>query len=410
MSNVPDMIIVGAGLSGLMAAWRCLDVHPEISIEIIESSDRIAGDHTWSFNLTDIADHLKDWIKPFIAHQWDSYDVKFPKRERKLDIAYCTGNSDTLRACLQPHIKSGRLKLRLNTKVETLSSDSVSLEEGETLSAHCVLDARGFEPNDDVFLGYQKFVGHVIKTKMPHGVARPIIMDATVPQLGGYRFVYCLPYSDTELLVEDTYYTDGPDLRSQEVDARIKDYIRDNLSVDDYEVIRREKGILPITLGVTPEYGTDMSTEKTGPVKLGMTGGYYHAVTGYSLPEAVKSANVVCDMIEQNKPDFRAALLSEMAQHRVDHYHEENFLRLLNRMLFRAAKPEKRYKVLERFYGLPQGLVERFYRNRISKADKLRILSGKPPVPVTKALYNFSEKAFIRRERAKRDSPKRDSK
>ena len=174
--------------------------------------------------------------------------------------------------------------------------------------------------------------------------------------------------------------------------------------MDDYEVIRREKGILPITLGVTPEYGTDMSTEKTGPVKLGMTGGYYHAVTGYSLPEAVKSANVVCDMIEQNKPDFRAALLSEMAQHRVDHYHEENFLRLLNRMLFRAAKPEKRYKVLERFYGLPQGLVERFYRNRISKADKLRILSGKPPVPVTKALYNFSEKAFIRRERAKRDS------
>ena len=404
MNETRDMIIVGAGLSGLLTAWRCLDVNPSLQIEIIESSSRIGGDHTWSFNLTDVAEELRDWIKPFIEHRWESYDVKFPKRERTLDISYCTGNSETLRTCVQPHIGSGRLRVRLETSVETLGSDYVVLQGGEKLEAQCVLDARGFEPNADVFLGYQKFVGHVIKTKEPHGLERPIIMDATVKQLGGYRFVYCLPYSETELLVEDTYYTDGPELRSQEVDARIKDYVRDNLNIKSYEVVRREKGVLPITLGVDENYGTDLSGEKTEAVKLGMAGGYYHAVTGYSLPEAVKSANVVCDMMEKNKPNFGAAVLHEMAYHRMDHYHEENFLRLLNRMLFRAAKPAERYKVLERFYGLSEGLVERFYRNRLSKADKLRILIGKPPVPVHKALYNFSENAFIRREKVKRDS------
>jgi len=177
------MIIVGAGLSGLLTAWRCLDVNPDLFIEIIEASDRIAGDHTWSFNLTDVSEDLRDWIKPFIAYQWDDYDVKFPKRERRLDIPYCTGNSDTLRACVQPHIESGRLKVRLNTKVETLTPEHVVLEGDEKLYAKCVLDARGFEPNEDVFLGYQKFVGHVIKTKTPHGVERPIIMDASVAQL-----------------------------------------------------------------------------------------------------------------------------------------------------------------------------------------------------------------------------------
>jgi lycopene beta-cyclase len=192
MTQAPDMIIVGAGLSGLLTAWRCLDVNPDLQIEIIEASDRIAGDHTWSFNLTDVAEHLQGWIKPFIAYRWDSYDVKFPKRKRTLDIPYCTGNSDTLRACVQLHIDSGRLRLRLNTAVESLHSDYVVLESGEKLEARGVLDARGFEPNDDVFLGYQKFVGHVIKTKEPHGLERPIIMDATVEQLGGYRFVYCL--------------------------------------------------------------------------------------------------------------------------------------------------------------------------------------------------------------------------
>ena len=63
MNQIPNMIIVGAGLSGLLTAWRCLDVNLELRIEIIEASNQIAGDHTWSFNLTDIAEELRDWDK-----------------------------------------------------------------------------------------------------------------------------------------------------------------------------------------------------------------------------------------------------------------------------------------------------------------------------------------------------------
>ena len=397
---MPDMIIVGAGLSGLLTAWRCLDVNPDLTITIIEASDRIAGDHTWSFNLTDVAPELHDWIAPFIAYQWDSYDVKFPKRERTLDITYCTGNSDTLRACVQPHIESGRLHVMLNSQVDALTEDTVFLASGSKMSAACVLDARGFEANDDVFLGYQKFVGHVIKTSKPHGVKRPIIMDATVPQLGGYRFVYCLPYSETEILVEDTYYTDGPELKSQEVDARIKDYIRDNLGVRDYEVVRREKGVLPITLAVGEDRMWDTSNS------IGIRGGFYHAVTGYSFPDALHIAANIADefnlMDDVRIEDMGFFLLEENGEAQDDKIRRDGFLRLLNRMLFRAAKPEERYAVLQRFYGLNQGLIERFYAGELTWRDKARILIGKPPVPVSKALYNFSEKAFIKRERAKR--------
>jgi len=396
--NQADIIIVGAGLSGLMTVWRCLDLNPDLTAMVIEASESIGGDHTWSFNMTDIAPQLRDWIKPFIAYHWDRYDVKFPKRERTLTIPYCTGNSETLRRCVQPHIDSGRLLVKTATPVNQMRLCSVELGNGQELRAKCVLDARGFQPHDNVILGYQKFVGRVIRTQQPHGLVRPIIMDATVPQLGGYRFVYCLPFTEYEILVEDTYYTDGPNLSENEVASRVDEYIRAK-GWGEHTIMRQEKGVLPITLAVDAEYGSDITKDRDVSVQLGMAGGYYHAVTGYSLPEAVKSAEVVARQILQNQPDFLSAVANEMIDHKRDHYEEERFLRLLNRMLFRAAKPTERYKVLERFYGLSTGIIERFYRNRLSKKDKIRILAGKPPVPITKALYNFNEKAFIRRDR-----------
>ena len=397
-----DIIIVGGGLAGLMAAWRALDMNPDVSALIIEASGEIAGDHTWSFNLSDIREDMQDWIKPFIAHQWSGYDVKFPKYERQLGITYCSGNSDSLRRAVAPLIESGRLQIQLTTSVERLSAKSVTLPSGEVLSAKCVCDARGFAPNPNVVLGYQKFVGHTIKTKTPHGVSQPIIMDATVEQLGGYRFVYCLPFSDTEVLVEDTYYTDGSQLSENEINVRLATYIEKNLGLEDYKVIRREKGVLPITLAVESGYGETVDDDLEGPVLIGMRGGYYHAVTGYSVLEAAKSGEVIADMIAKNGPDFGDAVLHEMTYHKRDHYYEENFLRLLNRLLFRAAKPEQRYKVLQRFYRLPEDLVARFYRNRLTKKDKLKILFGKPPVPVSKALANLSESKFIERELPRR--------
>jgi lycopene beta-cyclase len=55
-------------------------------------------------------------------------------------------------------------------------------------------------------------------------------------------------------------------------------------------------------------------------------------------------------------------------------------------MLFRAAQPERRYRILERFYRLPEPLIERFYAARSTALDKVRVLSGRPPVPITAAL------------------------
>ena len=378
-----SLAIVGGGLSGLLTAWRVLAVNPDAVVTVYEAEDEVGGDHTWSFNNSDIAEDLREWFAPFVRHSWDRYDVRFPKRERTLEIGYRTGDSAKLREAIAPFLEAGRLQLRTGVSVKPAEVD-----------ANTVIDARGFEERGDTFLGYQKFVGHVIRTAEPHGVVHPVIMDATVEQVDGYRFLYLLPFSDTELLVEDTYFSDTSVLSENAIAARIDDYIAEK-GWSDHRVVRREKGVLPMTTA------TDRDDEA---LEIGLRGGLVVSATGFTVPHAVETADVVAQAYRRGGA---AAVAPAVRALKRRHYRRERYARLLNRMFFHAGEPEERYVILQRFYGLRERLVWRFYRNALTPWDKARILIGKPPVAVTRALYNFSEKAFIRRHRATRDRTQR---
>lgn len=66
-------------------------------------------------------------------------------------------------------------------------------------------------------------------------------------------------------------------------------------------------------------------------------------------------------------------------------------------MLFDAAAPDQRYKVLQRFYTMSQPLIERFYAGVSPVRDQARILMGKPPVPVGRAMGCVSEQQYLKR-------------
>jgi lycopene beta-cyclase len=60
-------------------------------------------------------------------------------------------------------------------------------------------------------------------------------------------------------------------------------------------------------------------------------------------------------------------------------------------MLFRAAEPAHRYRVLERFYRLPEATIARFYAGGVTPLDRVRLLAGRPPVSVRGALRCLSD-------------------
>lgn len=380
------LIIVGGGLASALIAKRLSLLQHAPAILVLEARDRAFGEHTWSFNRSDVTDADYEWLAPFIVRHWPGQSVRFRDYRRDLSLGYASLTSHSVARGVA---RLGNVTIRTSANVSDIFPGEVRLADGAAFSADCVIDARGFEPSPALVLGYQKFLGLEVETETPHGLANPIIMDAAVEQSDGYRFVYVLPFSPTTLLIEDTRYSDSHELDTQALASDISAYAQtQGWSVA--KVTRSEQGVLPIAIAHDAE--SFWSGKPPAIPQVGMRAALFHPTTGYSLLEAVKTANLVADAW----PVSSAELARLVQDHAIKRSRKHAFYRLLNRLLFRAALPEQRHLVLQRFYTLSQPLIERFYASRTTRADKVRILTGKPPVSFWRALQCVSEQKELR--------------
>ena len=389
MRNSADVVLVGGGLANSLIALRLRTLRPELKLLALEQGEALGGRHTWSFFGSDVEAAQADWLQPLIVHRWPGYSVRFPRRARRLAIPYASTTSERLHAVVAPLLGEGA---RFGARVSAVDAGAVTLAGGDQVEAALVIDGRGPAPAPELVLGWQKFVGLTLRTTEPHGVAEPIVMDATVRQLDGYRFFYVLPLGERELLVEDTYYSDGATLDAADLEARVLAYAQaQGWAVE--QVLERESGVLPIALAGD----IDAFWAHAGPApRSGLRAALFHPTTGYSLPDAARLADRIARLPELTSAAVRDVIRAESKAL----WRERAFFRLLNRMMFGAAAPDQRYRVLERFYGLPQPLIERFYRGRPTLGDRARLLAGKPPVPVLAALRCLPERGFRSRVQA----------
>ncbi len=384
-----DLVIAGGGLSGSLIAWRLAETRPRLRFLLLEGGETLGGNHTWSFHGTDLPPETFDWIEPLIVHRWESQEVRFPDYRRSLRTPYCSVTSERLHEHLAPQLGD---RLRCNAEIADLDRNGVTLRDGSRITAKAVIDARGQRGFEHLMLGYQKFVGAEFSFEQPHGLTAPIIMDATVPQIDGYRFVYVLPFTETTALVEDTYYADGSSIEPQDVMGRLHSYCAaQGWRIKD--TLRTEKGVLPVAVGGDIERHLGQGPEGVGQV--GLRAGLFHPLTGYSLPDAARIAVGIAEL-----DDLSGKNLSRHA-HRsaASTWNDRGFYRMLSRFLFDAAEPDERYLVMQRFYRLNEGLIERFYSARSMPHDKLRVLAGKPPVNFFKALACVNERQWTQRQR-----------
>ena len=372
MDRPADIVIAGAGLSAQLVALRLASQARVLMID--RRPDPLAG-HTWSFHDADIDATARAWLGPAIRHRWAGQEVRFPGHARHLASGYAALDGDSLGAAV------GALPgvAVMQGRVRDIDGRFVTLDDGRRIAAGLAIDARGFRPHPAAQVRFQKFLGQEVELSAPHGLTRPVIMDATVAQQDGYRFVYLLPFDDRRLLIEDTYYSDAAALSADRRRAAIAEYAASR-GWRIARILREEQGVLPITLRLDAE--AFWRDRPAGVPVIGLRALRFHSLTGYSLPHAVRSADLVARHWQAG-PD---ALADALRRDSLADAGRQGFYRLLARMLFEAAAPDERRGVMERFYRLPEPLIERFYAGRTTLADKARILIGRPPVPVSRAL------------------------
>ena len=372
-----QLVIAGGGLSGCLAALALAERRPDLSFLVVEQDHKFGGNHVWSFFDSDVAEEDRWLVALLAARRWPDHEVQFPRRSRRIGIGYNSIKSAGLDRLMRTRLRPNQY--RLERGIVELGTNHILLNDGERIEADGVIDARGPGRAEGLDLAWQKFVGRTYRCRRPHGHERPVIMDARVEQECGYRFVYTLPFSETELMVEDTYYSTSPALDAPLIRQRLESYVR-RQDWDQAEIIEEETGVLPVLLG--GELAKFWPASEGAVARFGLRGGFFHPTTGYSLPDAVRNAALLT-----RQQDFSANALHRLYRNRAEELWESRrFYQLLNRMLFRAAEPAERYRVLEHFYRLPEPLIARFYAGRLTGLDKLRIVSGRPPVPVGKAL------------------------
>ena len=92
----------------------------------------------------------------------------------------------------------------------------------------------------------QHFIGLEVRTPQPvFDPETAILMDFRVDQSHGMHFIYLLPFSPTEALVESTLFS--PETLAEDVYlTAIHDYLDRHCGVSDFEILRRERGVIPL--------------------------------------------------------------------------------------------------------------------------------------------------------------------
>ena len=359
-----DCVIVGGGLHGSLAALALSHHKPAVRVAVVESGDLIGGHHLWSFHADDAPDAAAPWLSPLVQFEWPSYEVRFTGHRRVLQHKYRTMTSEALHEAMTE--ASETRDVFLGRTATECSDHTVLLDDGTALHSEIVIDSRGLAKEQSfIGSGFQKFLGTELLLSSDHNITTPILMDASVQQIEGFRFMYVLPFGPRRLFLEDTYFCESPSLDEAALEHRIRTSGL-ALGLENDGIGRRETGDLPMPWQAQPRV-SQME------ISLGVRGHWYHPATAYSVPCAVSTALAVASA------SGRDDLLVRLDRLQKKHEQQARFARFLNLLLFRCFAPEQRAHVFERFYRLPEETIRRFYALEMTISDRIRILSGRPP-------------------------------
>ena len=347
-----DFIFAGAGAATLQIVQKLIQSggFTDKQLLILERDPNKKNDRTWCFwetkTNTQWSEHIvKEWDN--ISFRSSSLNLK----EKISPLSYKMMRSAS-------YYSSMRTLIEQHSNIRLLYEGVVSFEEHESgvrittnektyntkLFFNSMLDWRAVQQQKRYPVLQQHFVGWFIKTQKPHFDSdTATFMDFTVAQKGSTRFMYILPKSDTEALIEYTLFSKEK-LKPAAYERELRAYLSEK-DIRDYTIEEQETGSIPMTC-----YPFAKQNSKH-ILHIGSAGGWTKPSTGFTFAFIERKATALVNFLKSNT-DMRTfekrnrfwwydlLFLDVLARHN----HKGGYL--FSRM-FQYNKPERIFRFLE---------------------------------------------------------------
>ncbi len=296
-----EIAILGGGCAGLSLAAALGIARVRGEVYLLEPRTSYRRDRTWCFWNTE--DH------PFastISHSWSSWRVSSGKRQaahssRRYRYCHIAGD-DFYRAGLSyiAHQRNQEICRGVTVhSIEPHHSGCLSVES----SAGRLIARRVFDSRPPVHEGQapallQRFLGWHVRTAMPRFDPSMVELMRFLPceTPGRVRFIYLLPFSSTDALVEMTYL-DKPELTEPAYEADLQSWL---VEQDCHgEILYAEHGSLPMQtkqpLAADDSFGGRLHA-------IGARGGRLKASSGYGFLRIQRHSRAIASALSTGRP------------------------------------------------------------------------------------------------------------
>lgn len=293
-------VFTGAGLSALMTVYEMVmsGKFKDKSILLIDENSKKTNDRTWCFwDENDLFNDLTfmNWHKAWFKNETFERSLNLQPYQYKM-----IRGLDFYNRVFELISKEENITF-LNQKVldfQELGHHCVVKTATESFTCNQIFNSifnRNIVNNQTKFpFLNQHFIGWFIKSKEPVFTADcATFMDFSVEQRGNTRFMYVLPTSETEALLEYTLFSKDL-LPREEYEKEIQKYIQ-KLGITEFEIVEKESGNIPMTC--YPFW----SNNSKNILNIGAAGGWTKASTGYTFKNTVKKSKaLVLFLLEEN--------------------------------------------------------------------------------------------------------------
>ena len=368
-----DYIIAGCGCSGMSLLYRILTTPTLKSkkILVIDKTKKNNNDRTWCYWEKKNGVFDKIVIKKWKSLQFFSHSFTKKFNLKKYTYKMIKGvDFYSFVLNFSKKFKNVTFKKENILRIETTNQKGLLISDKSMYYAEYIFNSTNLllpkMTSENSIL--QHFEGWFIKSKEDLFDSKTgRLMDFRVSQKHGTTFMYLLPITKNEALIEYTLFSEKT-LKKNEYEIELKKYISKYLKIDNYEIIHKEYGVIPMSM-VKFERNHKLSESI---INIGTAGGYTKASSGYTFQFIQKNSELIIQNLLKNKrPSPKKSIRDKIFE-----WYDRTLIEVL---ISKQMTGREVFTIMFKKNNIDKILA--FLANESAFKDDLKIMTSLPSVP-----------------------------